>query len=337
MSKLVLIDGNAVLHRAYHALPSLTTRTGEPINAVYGLVSMLLKVIQDLKPTHIAVAFDRKELTFRHKEFKDYQAQRPPTEENLSSQFEKAKNVLFAMNIPAYEMAGFEADDLIGTLAFQSTEKLQSPIDKVIIVTGDRDILQLVDDRKGVSVYLPIRGLSDAKLMKEDDVVEKLGVRPSQIPDYKALVGDQSDNYKGVPGIGPKTAINLLNEFGGFEEIYKWVDRVCDGKEVTLRKAQAQRGGLKTQRVLSELKDKKVSMQAFQKLIDGRASGEMSYNLAQIVTDVDLKADLEKSKAWQVDNPRVLDLFTEFGFRTLKNRVKDVGKSIVSENQMKLL
>ncbi len=123
MSKLVLIDGNAILHRAYHALPSLTTRRGEPINAVYGLVSMLLKVIQDLKPTHIAVCFDRKEPTFRHKEFKDYQAHRPPTEEDLSSQFEKAKNVLSAMNIPTFEMAGYEADDLLGSIAEQADRK----------------------------------------------------------------------------------------------------------------------------------------------------------------------------------------------------------------------
>lgn len=336
--KLVLIDGNAILHRAYHALPSLTTRRGEPINAVYGLVSMLLKVIQDLKPTHIAVCFDRKEPTFRHKEFKDYQAQRPPTEENLSSQFEKAKEVLSAMSIPAYEMVGFEADDLIGTLAFQSTEKqknlktkkLQSPItnqkspvDEVIIVTGDKDIFQLVDDQKKIRVYLPIKGLSDAKLMKSDDVVEKLGVKPELIVDYKALVGDPSDNYKGVPGIGPKTAINLIDEFGGFRQIYEWIDEIWDGKETSLR----------TQKLQKALKDRGISIQVLQKLVDGRESGEVSYNLAQIVTDVDLSTDLEKSKSWQVDNQRVLDIFTEFGFRTLSQRVKEVGKSIVSENQ----
>jgi DNA polymerase I len=349
MSKLVLIDGNAILHRAYHALPPLTTRAGEPINAVYGLVSMLLKVIQDLKPTHIVVCFDRKEPTFRQKEFKDYQAQRPPTEENLSSQFGKAKEVLSAMNVPIYEMAGYEADDLIGTIAEQSTEisksefliskkipnsKSQIPkINEVIIVTGDRDILQLVDDDRKIRVYLPVRGLSDAKLMKSDDVVEKLGVKPELIVDYKALVGDPSDNYKGVPGIGPKTAIGLLDEFGGFRQIYDWIDEVWNGKERTPRKAQAQRGKLKEQKVQKALKDKGISIQVFQKLVDGKTSGEMSYKLAQIITDVDLKTDLDKSRSWQVDNQRVLDLFDEFGFRTLKGRVKEVGKSIVSENQ----
>ena len=335
MSKLVLIDGNAILHRAYHALPPLITRSGEPVNAVYGLVSMLLKIIQDLKPTHIAVCFDRKEPTFRKKMFEAYQSQRPETEKELSGQFEKAKSVFSAMNIPIYEMAGFEADDLLGSIAKQEqrTKNKEQRIDEVVIVTGDRDILQLVNDREKISVYLPIRGLSDAKLMKEEDVVEKLGVKPQKIIDYKALVGDQSDNYKGVPGIGPKTAINLLREFGGFREIYDWIDEVWNGKEETPRKAQAQRGKLKEQKVHKALKDRGVSKQVLQKLLDGRESGEMSYNLAQIVTDIDLKSDLEKSKAWQIDNQKVLDLFTEFGFRTLSARVKDVGKSIVSENQ----
>src|SRR3990172_1082921 len=152
MSKLVLIDGNAIMHRAYHALPPLTTKRGEPINAVYGLISMLLKVILDLKPTHIAVCFDRPEPTFRHKEFPRYQAQRPKTANELSSQFERAKAVLSAFGIPFYDKEGYEADDVIGTLASRVTEitnsKLQIPnkskIDEVIIVTGDRDQLQLV-------------------------------------------------------------------------------------------------------------------------------------------------------------------------------------------------
>lgn len=304
MSKLVLIDGNAILHRAYHALPSLTTRAGEPINAVYGLVSMLLKVIQDLKPTHIAVCFDRKEPTFRHKEFKDYQAQRPPTDKDLSSQFEKAKDVLGAMNISIYEMAGYEADDLLGSIAKQAQSaknRVQKKIEEIIIVTGDRDILQLVDDKKGIRVYMPVRGLSDAKLMKEGDVVEKLGIKPDRIVDYKALVGDPSDNYKGILGIGPKTAVSLIDKYGDFENIFKHLNEIPEATR--------------------------------KKLVEGRESGEMSYNLAQIVTNVKLGADLDKSKSWRVDDQRVLDLFTEFGFRTLTGRVKDVGKSIVSENQ----
>ena len=144
-----MIDGNAILHRAFHALPPLTTKRGEPINAVYGLISMLLRVIQDLKPTHISVCFDEKEPTFRHKEFAAYQAQRPPMANELSGQFEKARKVVEAFGIPIYSKPGYEADDVLGTLARQSKEG-------VVIVTGDRDILQLVDDK--VKVYYGLLG-----------------------------------------------------------------------------------------------------------------------------------------------------------------------------------
>lgn len=306
MSKLVLIDGNAILHRAYHALPPLTTRRGEPINAVYGLVSMLLRVIQDLKPTHFAVCFDRKEPTFRHKEFKEYQSHRPPTEEKLSNQFEKAREVLSAMNISFFEMAGYEADDLLGSIAEQYQKirnKEQGKIDEIIIVTGDRDILQLVNSK--VKVYLPVKGLSEGKIFGENEVIEKMGVAPSQIPDYKALVGDQSDNYKGVNGIGPKTAIKLIEEYGDFNGIYRHLNE--------------------------------VPKQLKEKLNAGKEDGEMSLKLAKIVRDVPIEVDFNKLNKWRVDGGEVLDLFSDFGFKTLTRRVKEVGKSIVSENQMKLI
>ena len=306
MSKLVLIDGNAILHRAYHALPPLTTRRGEPINAVYGLVSMLLRVIQDLKPTHIAVCFDRKEPTFRHETYKEYQAQRPVIDKELSGQFEKAKETISAMNIPIFEKAGFEADDLLGSIAEQAQRtknKEQSRIDQVVIVTGDRDILQLVNEK--VKVFLPVRGLSEGKLFGVEEVKEKMGVLPSQIPDYKALVGDQSDNYPGISGIGPKTAEKLLDKYKSFPEIYKHLDE--------------------------------INISTKTKLVEKKDDGEMSYKLAKIVTDVELENDIEQTNRWQIDSQQVLDLFYEFGFKTLAKRVKEVGKSIVSENQMKLI
>jgi len=306
MSKLVLIDGNAILHRAYHALPPLTTRRGEPINAVYGLVSMLLRVIQDLKPTHIAVCFDRKEPTFRHETYKEYQAQRPVIDKELSGQFEKAKETISAMNIPIFEKAGFEADDLLGSIAEQAQRtknKEQSRIDQVVIVTGDRDILQLVNEK--VKVFLPVRGLSEGRLFGVEEVKEKMGVLPSQIPDYKALVGDQSDNYPGISGIGPKTAEKLLDKYKSFPEIYKHLDE--------------------------------INISTKTKLVEKKDDGEMSYKLAKIVTDVELENDIEQTNRWQIDSQQVLDLFYEFGFKTLAKRVKEVGKSIVSENQMKLI
>ena len=299
MSKLILIDGNAILHRAYHALPPLTTKRGEPINAVYGFISMLLRVIQDLKPTHIVVAFDRKEPTFRHKEYKQYQAHRPETDKNLISQFDKARRVIDAFGIPFYDKAGFEADDVIGTLVKQAEKKL----DEIIIVTGDKDILQLVTEK--TKVYLPVRGLSDAKLMETEDVVEKMGVRPDQVDDYKALVGDPSDNYPGVPGVGPKTATKLLAEYETVENVYKNIDKIQE-------------------RVAKKLKE-------------GKDLAIVSQKLATIVTNVPVKLDIEKSRKWKINSKNVLDLFAEYGFKTLTKRANKVGEEINKEKQMSLL
>ncbi len=294
MGKLVIIDGNAVLHRAFHALPPMTNKKGEPINAVYGLVSMLLRVIQDIKPTHIAVAFDRKEPTFRQIALKTYQAQRPPMATELSSQFQKARDFLEAAGVPVYSKAGFEADDVIGTITEKSKED-------VVIVTGDRDQLQLVNDKRNIKLYMPIAGLANAKLFGEKETIERMGVPPSQIDDYKALVGDASDNYGGVPGIGPKTAITLLSEFGSFEDIYKNLEKIPE----------------------------KIR----EKLEKGKEGGYLSKKLATIVRDVPLDLDFEAMGGWRVDSPEVLKLFEEFGFKTLTNRVKSVGKQIDEEKQ----
>lgn len=295
MGKLVLIDGNAILHRAFHALPPLTNRKGEPINAIYGLVSMVLRVILDLKPTHIAVAFDEKAPTFRRKEFPAYQAQRPPTAHELDSQFEKARAFFEAAGIPVYSMPGFEADDVIGTIADKSKED-------VVIVTGDRDQLQLVNDK--IKLYMPIVGLANAKLFGETETVERMGVAPGLIDDYKALVGDPSDNYPGVPGIGPKTATSLLEKYGNFENIYKNLD--------------------------------KITLAVAEKLKSGEASGRLSKRLATIIRDVPIEFDFEKMDDWDIDSPKVLDLFSEFGFKTLTERVKSVGKRTDEEKQRSL-
>lgn len=299
MSKLVLIDGNAILHRAYHAMPPLTTKKREPIGAVHGFVSMLLRVIQDLKPTHIAVAFDRKEPTFRHKEYEPYQAHRPEMDKDLAPQFDKAKEVIKAFGIPIYDKAGFEADDVIGTLARQAEKKLE----EIIIVTGDKDILQLVSGK--TKVYLPIRGLSEAKLMGEKEVVEKMGVKPSQVDDYKALVGDPSDNYPGVPGIGPKTATKLLSEYKTVKNIYKNL--------------------------------KNIPAQTAKKLEEGEESAKVSQRLAEIVTNVPVELDLRDADDWGVDRREVLDLFAKFGFKSLTKRIKKVRELVKQKKQMRFI
>ena len=184
MTKLVIIDGNAILHRAYHALPpNFKTPKGEPINAVYGLVSMLFRIIIDLSPTHLVFAFDHKDSTFRNELCEDYQSHRPDTDKDLISQFQKAYDVVSAFKIPSFRIAGVEADDSIGTIA-RSFDSARDDIE-IIIVTGDKDIFQLINDK--VKVYLPVRGLSIAIMMGEKEVVEKMGVPPKLIIDYKTL------------------------------------------------------------------------------------------------------------------------------------------------------
>ena len=299
--KLVLIDGNALMHRAYHALPPMTGNSGQPTNAVYGLTSMLLKAIIELTPSHIAFAFDRKEPTFRRKLVESYQAHRPEMDKDLVSQFAIAKGVIQAFGIPIYDMAGYEADDVIGSLAIQLIHN--SIIDEVVIVTGDRDILQLVNDK--INLYMPIGGLASGKLFGEKETIERMGVPPGQIIDYKALVGDPSDNYKGVPGIGPKTAIKLLEEFGTLEDIYKNLNKLPE----------------KTKTLLQKNKD----------------SAFTSQTLATIVCDLDLDFSIDAMKKWKLDSKEVLNLFSEIGFKTLTARVLSLGKEIDAKKQMTLL
>ncbi len=294
MSKLLIIDGNAIMHRAFHAMPPLTTKDGEPINAVHGMASMLIKVITDINPNLIAVAFDEKEKTFRQKELPSYQAQRPPLPEELSSQFEKARQFLKAANISVFSKPGYEADDVIGTLAVNFSGE-------VVILTGDRDILQMVDDKRNIKLYMPIAGLSSAKMFGEKETFERMGVTPKQIPDYKGLVGDPSDNYQGVPGIGPKTAGGLLEKYGTFEEVYKHIEDITGS--------------------------------AKDKLVKGKGSGELSYKLATIVKDVPFEYDFEEMGRWDIASVAVVKLFENFGFKTLTERIKKAGKELDEKKQ----
>ena len=298
MDKLVLIDGFAILHRAYHAMPPLTNKKGQPTNAIYGFVSMLIRIISDLKPTHIVVCMDENAPTFRHKAFKTYQAQRPKMDNELTTQIEKTKEVIKAFDIPMLSQKGFEADDIIGTLAQKNKNKID-----VVIVTGDRDILQLVDDK--VKVFMPIIGLSNGKLFGKEETIERMGVVPNLIPDYKALVGDPSDNYFGVSGIGPITAIKLLDEFKSVDEIYKNI--------------------------------KKIQPKVAEKLSKDKESALMSYKLATIIKDVKVNLDLKDAARWDLDSKKVLELFEELGFKTLTERIKKAGKEKDQENQMTLL
>ncbi len=310
--KLVLIDGNALMHRAYHALPALTNSMGEPIGAVHGVVSMMLRVIQDLEPTNIAVCFDRKEPTFRKKIYEAYQSQRPEMEEDLAGQFDKARAIFVAMGIPSYSKAGYEADDLIGTLS----RKGEVIFDEVVIVTGDKDIMQLVTDK--THIYYPIRGMGTAMLMKTKDVEKKLNVRPDQIVDLKALIGDPSDNYPGVYGVGPKTAEILFKHFDDLDEIYAWVEKISN---------------FNGEQKKSELKTVGVSQSVIDKLLGNKENAYMSRELAKIVRDVEFDYNLDEMDDWSVVNEDVIELFDKIGFRTLKRRVREVAEVMHTKKQ----
>jgi DNA polymerase-1 len=280
---LVLFDGNALLHRAFHALPPLTVRqTGESVGAVYGFALMLLKVINELKPSHYAIAFDMKGPTFRHELFDQYKAQRPETPQELVGQLGRVKQLVTAFNIPIFELQGYEADDILGALSQQASQK---DID-TIIVTGDADTMQLVSPRVKVLYPKPKGGFSNTTLFDEAAVAEKYGVRPEQITDLKGLVGDPSDNIPGVSGIGAKTAAKLLEQFGSIEQIYEHID------EVTPPKLQAL-------------------------LKENEAIARQSQELATIVTQTPVTLKLDDCRVSQYDRNKVTVLLRELEFASL--------------------
>jgi DNA polymerase-1 len=306
-SRLLLIDGSAIMHRAYHALPSLTDRQGKPIGAVYGFTRMLLKAVQDLRPQYVVVALDRKEPTFRKAIFIGYQAHRPPMEEELGDQFTRVRELLDQLQVPVFDQAGFEADDIIGTITSyithhtphnkksnksSKTKTVPSSMfhdtcpDEVIILTGDKDLMQLVTDR--VKIYLPIKGVSETELVGPQEVKHKLGISPDQVVDYKALVGDPSDNYPGVYGVGPKTAVQLLNQYHTFENIYRHLDDL--------------KGNLKD------------------KLVAGREGGELSRQLAQINTEVQINYQITPAPIFTQPD-KLSTTLANFGFKTMAQQV----------------
>ena len=283
--RLILIDSNALIHRAYHALPPLTTKTGEIVNAVYGYTSVLLNVLAKFKPEYIVAAFDLKEPTFRHKEFKDYKATRVKAPDDLYAQIPRVKELVKAFNIPIAEKEGYEADDLLATFA-RKTEKLHPDVE-VIVVTGDLDTLQLVNDQ--TKVFALRRGMSDSILYDEKAIFERYGLKPDQMNDYKGLRGDPSDNLPGVKGVGEKTAAELLQKYGTLENIYKNLPEIKEG----IRK-----------------KLEKDKVQAY-----------FSKRLATLVDDVPVDFDLEKARTDDFDHVKVINLFRELEFWSLLRRL----------------
>lgn len=293
--KLILIDGNAIIHRAYHALPPFTTKKGELVNAVYGFSSTLLSVIAQFKPDYVVASFDLAGKTFRHEKFEDYKATRVKGDDELYAQIPRVKEVVRAFNIPIYEMAGFEADDIIGTIATQIKELANPPAGGIetIIVTGDMDTLQLVNGT--TKVYTMRRGLSDAHLYDEEKVMERYGLEPCKLVDYKGLRGDPSDNIPGVKGIGDKTATTLLQKYGSVEGVYANIAEI--------------KGAVK------------------EKLERDKAQAILSKELATIELNVPVEFELEKARLADFDREKIIGIFNELNFYSLVKRLPG------SENQ----
>ncbi len=229
MTTLLLVDGNAIMHRAYHALPPFKTKAGIPTNAVYGFFTILNRTIQDFNPQYITVCFDTPKPTFRKKIFKEYQIHRPRMESDLILQFPLIKELLEKAGVFHEDKPGYEADDIIGSITYQVKKNV-----KVLILTGDKDIMQLIDGN--VYTITPQIGFSKSKIFDRKEVVNKFGIQPEQIPDFKALAGDPSDNYPGAKGIGPKTASHLIQEYHSIENLFKNLDKLPEKAQTVLKK-----------------------------------------------------------------------------------------------------
>lgn len=292
--KIVVLDAHAIIHRAYHALPEFTSSKGEPTGALYGISAMVFSIIKEFRPDYIVAAFDLPKPTYRHEAYADYKSGRKAVDDDLKKQLQRSRDVFKAFNIPIYEKEGFEADDVIGTFS----EKLKTKKDlDVIIASGDMDTLQLADGKR-VQIFTLRKGIKDTVLYDEDTVVERFGFKPKQLTDYKGLRGDTSDNIIGVPGIGEKTATELIQKFGTIENIYKKINKL-------------ESEGVKP-RIVNLLKENKEEAQ-FSKM------------LATIKRDVPIKINLEEAD-WNknVSVKKIKQLFDELEFRSLNNRLLEL-------------
>lgn len=302
--KLILIDGAGLLYRSFFAIPaSLTDPQGRPTNAVLGFINILLNILLTHKPDYIAIAFDKKGETFRHKEFKEYKANRVKQPQIFYDQIPMAKEVIAAFHIPLFEIDNYEADDIIATIAARLEKKDDL---EILVATGDFDVFQIVHDR--VKILYPEKGFKESKIFGPKEIIEKYGITSAQIPDFKGLCGDSSDNIPGVKGIGEKGARDLLAQYGTLEKIYENFDRLPDG----IRK----------------------------KLEAGRESAFFSKRLAKLVSEVPLEFSLEDCKISNLDPKQLIPTLEKFGFTGLIKRLglttEEKGKTKIAENQIAL-
>ena len=280
---LVIIDGNSIVNRAFYALPDLTNKQGLHTNAIYGFTTMLFKIIEMYKPTHISVAFDKKAPTFRHLEYKEYKAGRKKMPDELREQLEPLKNLLDAFNINRLELEGYEADDIIGTVSLKAEQEGY----KVYIVTGDKDAIQLASNT--TTTLITKKGVGEVEEYDFDEVMKKYQMTPTQFIDLKGLMGDKSDNIPGVPGIGEVTGIKLIKEFGSIENIIENIDSI--------------KGSPK------------------KKLQENKELAIMSKRLATIIRDVPIEVNLDELIFGDYDKSKLIQVFNELGFNSLIARI----------------
>src|SRR3989344_2243743 len=296
--RIVLLDSHAIIHRAYHALPGFATSEGEPTGALYGLSTMLMKAIADLKPDYIIACYDLPQKTFRHEAYVDYKAGRAKTDEELISQIKRSREIFKSFSVPIYDAPGFEADDLLGTIV----DKLKNDKNiEIVIVSGDMDTMQLVSGKK-VQVYTLKKGINDTILYDEDKVVERFGFGPKSLPDYKGLRGDPSDNIIGIKGIGEKTATTLIQKFGTIEKMYE---------ELATSTQSFKDAGI-TDRIIELLKNNKDEAIFSKVLAFIRPDAPINFSLPQ--------------KVWkeEVNIKEVAEVFKKFQFKSLVARAENL-------------
>ncbi len=302
--KFLLVDAHALIYRAYYAIPGLSDPNGQLVNAVYGFSKMVLNAISYFEPEYAAVCFDHPKPTFRHKKFDGYKAQRAKMPDDLIPQIQIVKDVVSALGIPKFEMEGFEADDLIGTVNCK-VEDLDDTL-LTIIVTGDQDSFQLVDN--DTHIWMPARGKQKGDIEYDASMVEKkLGIKPLQVIDLKALMGDNSDNIPGIKGVGPKTAAALIQKFETIEKIYEFLDQNPAG-------------------------DSLIKGALLEKLLSGKESAFMSKDLATIECGAPIDFNLENCRVTSYDKNQIIEIFQRLGFKSLINSLpKDAFEASVQE------
>lgn len=296
LPRLMLIDGNAIIHRAFHALPPLTTKSGELVNAVYGFTTILLKAIKDLEPTYCAVAFDLAKPTFRHEIYKEYKATRVKADQGLYDQIPRIKELVQTLNLPIYELEGYEADDIIGTLTTQATKKNI----ETIIVTGDLDTLQLVNHIS--KVYTMRKGFTDTVIYDGQAVYDRYGLTPEQFIDFKSLRGDSSDNIPGIPGIGEKGATNLLQQYKDIGGILGHLDELPERTRISIE----------------QNKDRLT----------------LNKDLVTIVRDVPIELHLTKCMVEDYDRNHAVQLFQELEFKSLLPKLPSARIQTGTQNEL---